>query len=197
MIKKIRKLQEKIDNNIGLKILFGLIKTICWLVLILFLIVILVQKFSNNNFAIAGYRIFNVSSGSMKPEYKIGDIIIDEEVLATDLKVGDNVTYLGAEGDFENIIVTHKIIEIKEDNGNYSFITKGTANDIADPEITFSQIIGRVCYKTTILSYISRFMTNIYAYFIIFSLVGIISSYQIVNAIYEEKENDGEEDKEN
>lgn len=194
MFKKIKKLQNKLDNNKPLKFIYYLIKTTCWIILILFLLVILVQKFSNNNFAIGGYRIFNVSSGSMKPEYNIGDIIIEEEVAPIDLKIGDDITYIGSEGDFENVIVTHKIIDIRVDGDSYYFTTKGLANDVEDPEITYDQVLGKVCYKTVLLSYFSRIMTNIYAYYALFTIVGLITSYQIVKIVFEEKDRDGEEE---
>lgn len=194
MFKKIRKLKEKIEQNIFLKVIICIVKIICWSILIIFLITILVQKFSNNNFAIGGYRIFNVSSGSMKPEYQVGDIIIDEESAPSDLKIGDNVTYLGSEGDFENTIVTHKIIDIRVDGDNYYYTTQGLANSIADPEISYNQIIGRVCYKTIILSFFSRAMTNTFIYYTICTLFGLITSYQIVKIVFEEKEHDGEEE---
>mgnify|MGYP003298518849 CR=1 FL=1 len=37
------------------------------------------QKFKQNGYSIFGYRVYNVISGSMMPEYNIGDILISKE----------------------------------------------------------------------------------------------------------------------
>ena len=90
-----KKLKNKIKNNKVLSICYKVGKFIAGFILTIILIVILVQKFSNNKIAIGGYRVFNVATGSMKGEYDIGDIIIIEKTAAEDLKIGDNVTYIG------------------------------------------------------------------------------------------------------
>ena len=53
--------------------------SIITIVLILLAIVILTQKFSNNEKSFFGLRIFMVRTGSMIPKYNIGDVIIAKE----------------------------------------------------------------------------------------------------------------------
>ena len=91
MFKKIKKIKQKVENNKPLMITYKIFKWIFGIFLCLILFVILVQKFSNNNLSIGGVRIFSVATGSMKPEYQIGDIIVTKKVSAEELKVGDIV----------------------------------------------------------------------------------------------------------
>lgn len=178
-----------------MKKVFKIIKGVLTALLIMILVVVVIQKFSNNKISVAGFHIFSVASGSMKPEYQIGDIIVTKKVPVEELKVGDNVTYLGKKLDMAGLIVTHKIMNIRQADGKYYFITKGTANEIADPEINYSQIYGKVTYHTVVLSFIGRVMTNIIAYYAMFTVVGVLASYQIVKIIFEKDEDELEEQK--
>ena len=186
---------KKIKENKVINIISKIIKTIIYIILIGLLFVILVQKVSRNNLSLGGIKIFTVVTGSMKPEYQIGDIIVTKKVPAEELKVGDNVTYLGEKLDMAGLIVTHKIMNVRQADGKYYFITKGTANEIADPEINYSQIYGKVTYHTVVLSFIGRVMTNIIAYYAMFTVVGVLASYQIVKIIFEKEEDELEEQK--
>ncbi len=194
-MKKIKELKRKIKNNKPLYITFKLFKALCTIFLIFVLIVILVQKFFNNK-SIAGYRLFSVASESMKEEYSIGDIIVIKEEDASNLKVGDDVTYLGNKSNLSGLIITHRIISIRKEGNDYFYTTKGTSNESEDPEISYSQIYGKVFYKTVVFSYIGRLMSNVYSYYVLSTLVGLYVSYQIVKIKFDDEDNDDEDEKE-
>ena len=193
-MKKIKEFKSKIEINKFLNVTYRILKAIFTVFLICALIVVLIQKFFNNK-AIMGYRVFSVASESMKAEYSIGDIIIIKEVDASELKVGDNVTYVGKKGNLSGLIITHKIMSIRKDNNNYYYITKGTSNEIEDPEISYQQIYGKVVYKTVVFSYVGRLMSNVYSYYALFTLVGLFASYQVVKIKFEDEEDEDEEEK--
>ncbi len=193
-MKKIKEFKTKIENNKFLNISYRILKVIFTIFLISALIVVLIQKFFNNK-AIMGYRVFSVASESMKEEYSIGDIIIIKEVEPSELKVGDNVTYVGRKGNLSGLIITHKIMSVRKDNNDYYYITKGTSNEIEDPEISYQQIYGKVIYKTIVFSYVGRLMSNVYSYYALFTLVGLYASYQVVKIKFEDEEDEDEEEK--
>ncbi len=191
---------KKIINNKVFKIIGNIIYTICFLLVLSILIVVCIQRFSNNNITIGGMRIFSVVTGSMIPKYEIGDIIISKEIDASEINVGDDITYKAKKGDLNNIIITHQVIEKRQENEKYKFITKGIANDTADPEIDDSQIYGKVIYKSVILSFINKITRNLYAfYFLIIVPMAIIVAKIIVDFILrrqeikEEKESEEQE----
>lgn len=196
MFDKIKELKE----NKFLKFLWNFIYVILVILVVLILLVVLLQRFSNNNFALGGFRIFNIVTGSMRPVYEVGDILLAKEVEPSEIKVGDDITYLGKEGDFADKIVTHRVISITPgENGEYKIITQGTANDVSDPEISSSQVKGKIIYKIHSLSFISKIVNNLYSmYFIVFIPIAIIIFINLRN-IYRnifEKDEDEDDDEE-
>lgn len=195
-MKKLKELRNKIKNNKLLVYTFGTIRVLLYILVISMLVVILTQRFTNNNLSVGGFRVFTVVSESMKGEYDIGDILVSRTVPAAELKVGDNVTYYGKSGDMAGLIVTHKIIEVIPGGAETHFITKGLANQVEDPEIAYSQIYGKVIYKTRFLSFLSKKMYNTYIYYGLFVIVGIVVSLEIVSGKFaeeDEEETHGEE----
>lgn len=135
----------------------------------------------------------------MKPVYNVGDVIIEKEVSPSDLKVGDDITYLGKEGDFAGKIVTHRIQKIeKTEDGTYKIITKGVANVLEDPEITDAQIQGKVLYKIRTLSFLSNVVNKSLAvmYIWIFIPIGLIIFINIRRIYLDATESKDENEKE-
>ena len=185
-----KNLIKKIKENKILRFSIGFIKTIVTLVLILMLAVILVQRFSSNNFSVGGIRVFTIISNSMVPDYEIGDILILKSEKPSNIKIDDNVTYIGKTGQVKGLVVTHKVIDRREEEDKYYFTTQGTNNEIADPEIDESQIYGKVVYKTVLLSALCKIMLKPAGYYILFMLVALVVSYQIVSTIFNKDEED-------
>ena len=79
----------------------------------------------------------------MIPKYNIGDVILVKKVDTDKIKIGDDVTYNGKAGSMNGILVTHRVIDIEENNGEKIFHTKGIANNLEDPTIKSEQIDGK------------------------------------------------------
>lgn len=188
-----KKTIEKIKNSKLIMIPLKIIKLVLYIFVVSLLLTIIVQKVTNNNISVGGFRIFTIVSESMKGEYDIGDMIVTKNFKAEDLKIGDNVTYLGEVGTLKNKVITHKIIDIKKNKDEYRITTKGIANIIPDPEIGYSQIYGKVICKLAILSKLSKLMNNKSIFYALFMTVGIIISYQIVSSRMEDEEEENEE----
>lgn len=172
-----------------------ILKIICVIVLLIIIAVLALQRFSNNKIAIGGIRIFNVATESMVPEYEVGDILLVRETDANSLKIGDDITYLGEEDSFANRVVTHRIIDIEEVEGEKIYHTKGIANDVEDPTITADRIYGKVIYKFVLISLLTKLMNNMVAlYVVIFIPVGILIFLQIKSHI--DGKNDDEDEEE-
>ena len=161
-----------------------ILKMICVIVLLMIIAVLALQRFSNNKIAVGGIRIFNVATESMVPEYEVGDVLLVKEIDANSLKKGDDITYLGEQGSFENRVVTHRIGDIEEIDGEKVYHTKGIANDVEDPTITADRIYGKVIYKCIIISLLTKLMNNMTAFYIVvFIPVGILIFLQIKSYI--------------
>ena len=173
-------------NSIWRKILKIVLKISYQILIILCLIliaIIVLQKITNSNNSIAGYRIFRVITGSMLPQYDIGEVVICKEVDPKNIKVGEDIVYRGTYGEYNGKIIMHEVIKIdKDENNNLNFHAKGlNSNSEEDPQIKPSQIYGIVIFKASILSILYDLATNVYtAFFIIFILVlNVFISFKI------------------
>lgn len=170
-----RNMIRKILDSKYFQIPYKIIKALIIIIMVLYLSFIMIQRVSGNK-SIFGYRIFTVATGSMVPDYEVHDVLAIKEVQEDELKVGDDITYLGNRLDVNGKIVTHRIIEIKEENGKKKFITKGINNSTKDPSIEENQIYGKVVGKIPIITEINHIIKNQYGFFflIFVPLVAVI-----------------------
>lgn len=198
----------KVKENKTIKTIWNIIYTLLFLLVVLMLIVVVLQRVTDNSITLGGIRIFTVATGSMKPVYEVGDVLIAKEIDASEIKIGDDIVYKGEKSSFSGKVITHRVITIeKQENGNYKIITKGVANESEDPEIDQTQVYGKIIYKVNSLSYIGRLIQNIYVfYFIIFIPIGLLIYKQIKNILSfknqdiddnKEEESNGENSKDN
>lgn len=185
---------KKLRENKLLKFLFKAIKVIVTLLIILVVALIVIQRVFNNKVSVGGYRIFTIITESMVPEYKVNDVIISKEIDASEIKIGDDVVYLGKEDTFKDKIITHRVIEIDDSESIRKFTTQGIANTGVDPEIDETQIYGVVIGKSVILSTISKLVNNsIGFYFLILVPAVFLIFLEIIDFIKDKKEEDNDD----
>ena len=172
---------------------FGKIKIILNILIsimvISFLLVVCLQRFSNNEISFFNFRMFTVASGSMAPQYNVGDILIAKETKPEDVKVGDSVTYLGTHGSFANKVVTHEVTSIEKKNGEYIFHTKGIANLVEDPPVYEEQLYGVIVYRPIILSFVYKIVSTKFGLFlfVIIPIFYIIGSEILISMLEREE----------
>lgn len=155
-----------------IKILWKIIEKILMIALIIITIIIVTQRFSDNEKAFLGYRIFRVQTGSMIPKYQIGDVILVKEKDINQIAIGEDITYWGSSGVMRGKLVTHRVIDIEMYEGEKIFHTKGIANTAEDPVVYGNQINGVVQRKLYILTVICSLLNNgnVFYFFIILPL---------------------------
>lgn len=156
---------KKITENPVLKLINNIVYVILFLIVASVLFVVILQRASNNAIALGGVRVFIIISESMIPKYNIGDVLVVKSIEPQNIKVGDDIAYIGQESTFNQKIVTHQVIKIDYENGEYIFHTKGIANILEDPLVHQNQVFGKVVYKIWILSLISKILSNVYVVF--------------------------------
>lgn len=103
-----------------------------------------------------GFKCYTVISGSMEPEYSVGDLIYVKEVDVNSIKVGDPITFILNE---DLVVATHRVVRI--DAENQRFYTKGDVNEIEDSEpVHFNNVIGVPQFSIPKLGYVSDFIQN-------------------------------------
>ena len=192
---------KKLKDNKVLNLIGNILYTLLVLLVVLILITVVLQRASNNNLSLGVYRIFNIATGSMQPKYEVGDVLVSKTISPSEIKKEDDITYLGKEGDFAGKIVTHQVIDIENENGNYKFHTKGLANTEEDPIVGQDQVVGKIIYKVKTLSIISKIIQNLYSlYFVIFIPVALLIFIEIRRIIIDliaDKKSKQNEKKEN
>ena len=139
----------------------GVLNTLLVIALACFVLAVCLQRFTDNKMALLKYRLFTVVTGSMEPKYNIGDVLISKDVDPEAIEIGDTVSYLGAEGNFNGKIVTHEVINIeKNETGELLFHTKGIANLVQDPIVNEKQLYGQLVYKANILSFVYKTISS-------------------------------------
>lgn len=180
---------ERIKNKKALKILLMVIKAIISLFIVIVISIIFIQRISNNKLSLGGYSIYTIITESMTPKYKVYDMVISKNINTEDILVGDDVVYQGVKDDFAGKIVTHRVIKKEVKQGKTYFHTKGIANDIEDPLVEDNQILGKVVYKSRVLSLISKVVNNPYGfYFVVFVPFAILLVMEIIDIVDERKE---------
>ena len=90
-----------------------------------------------------------IATGSMEKELFTGDVVIIKKCNPNDVNVGDIIEY-----QMEGYTVIHRIVEKKQKNGEFYFITKGDNNNAPDKdEVVEDQLIGKVIFKIRYLGY--------------------------------------------
>ncbi|MCL2299789.1 MAG: signal peptidase I [Firmicutes bacterium] len=89
-----------------------------------------------------GYRFYHVLTPSMRPLFKPGDMIFVKLADPSEIKVGDVVTF--SPGAKSTAFLTHRVEELLPADGTHParMVTKGDANNAADPPVNLSAAIG-------------------------------------------------------
>ena len=181
-----------------LKSIVSLIKFAITVLVVGIVAIILVQRFSNNNMSVAGFRIFTVVTESMVPKYVVGDVLLVKQTDPKEIKVEDDVTYMGKVGSFADKIVTHQVIGIENaENGSLNFRTKGIANPDEDPIVNDTQIYGVVLTKLQLITKLNGIINNMYGmYFLIIIPLAVIMFSEFKSLKEDDRRDDEEEEEE-
>jgi signal peptidase len=125
---------------------------------------VLVERIQGESPCIFGYRLLRVATGSMTPEYEVGDVILVKRTPVSRLSVGDDITYLSESENTAGMLITHRIIAIDYDQeaGKWQLQTQGiAAGAVPDDVITGEQVLGKAVHICRILTVVYRlFLTK-------------------------------------
>lgn len=81
--------------------------------------------------SVGGFVPMIVLTDSMYPQIHSGDLIVGKTIKAEDVKVEDVIIFFDPQSK-DDAVVTHRVMEVKNENGKISFVTKGDANNAND-----------------------------------------------------------------
>ncbi len=175
----------------GERTLHVLWQSVSWLLLIaafaVLCLTILVPK-------IAGGRPYSVLTSSMRPDYPPGSLVVVKPKPASEITVGDVITYQIRSG--QPGVVTHRVTAIEDGpDGQPRFTTRGDANGVADDdEVRPVQVRGALWYSIPYLGYVNTWFSGARRTTIIFILAGLLFAYGLWQFYAGWRDDDSEED---
>ncbi len=105
-----------------------------------------------------GYSPVIVYGGSMADTIRVGSIAVTKEIRAEDVAVGDVIVFRPPDTAPDRLPVMHRVVSIREEDGQRIFRTKGDANAAPDPWEMYIQGRGaRVVYSVPYVGYLVNF----------------------------------------
>lgn len=101
-----------------------------------------------------GNRALIVRSGSMSPALGVGDLVIVREY-GGEYREGQVIAFRGARSD---VVVTHRVAEVRREGESVRYVTKGDANDAPDEGVvTADLVLGRKVVRVPYIGWLLSF----------------------------------------
>ena len=156
-------------------------KVLEWTGVVILAVVILITAFMLIG-PLFGWECHKVLSGSMRPTFEVGGMIITKPVKLEDIKPGDHEERTGdviafrLERGGEEEQITHRVVDVIELEGKLWFQTWGDANEEPDPDLVTSEgdTIRKVYFHVPYLGYVASFMQSRLAFVVMIIIPGLI-----------------------
>lgn len=114
-----------------------------------------------------------VYSGSMEPAINVGGIVIIRPVDTDTVRVGDVITFK-VEGN-DDLMITHRVVEVTNNGIENQFLTKGDANEGNDiAPVSSEDVVGKVWLDIPYLGYLMDFMHKPLGFGLVIGIPAII-----------------------
>jgi signal peptidase I len=123
-----------------------------------------------------------VLTGSMRPAYPPGSLVIVRPVDTSAIDVGDVITYQSSDGSAS--ITTHRVVEIgSSESGEPRFVTKGDANDGVDRlPVSANAVHGKVWFGVPHLGAVRNSLSSPVGLAVIAGVIGLAMNWDRVTA---------------
>lgn len=160
---KIKKKEKSV-----LDIIVANVITLIFILTFLLMVFFVYCSMTNRMPTVFGYHMLRVVTESMEPTYPEGSYIVVKSTDTDKLKVGEVISFYSRDEAIAGQVNTHRIKEIKNNNGTKSFVTKGDANPTQDPvEVQPEDIVGKVIAHANIIDGIGKAIRKPWVYLII------------------------------
>lgn len=147
----------------GKKIVFAIINIISILVIAAAVFVLLVVLLTSPGKppSIMGYTVLRITTGSMAPTYDIDTMIVVKKTDPSQIKENDVITFYSTDPALDGSLNTHRVVAVSQENGQYTYVTKGDNNNVVDAyDVSSDNLLGKVVGSSMILGKLSRLCAN-------------------------------------
>lgn len=156
--------EKKADRAGSRDHFWSVLSSVILAVTVIFAVFVLVQVRTNGYVSIAGKSLFRVVTGSMEPTVPTGALLIAEQTDIGRVEPGDIICFHSVEADTRGWIITHRVVDRLDEDGQIRLQTKGDANSVVDINyVTADNLVGRVIWYTgrdNLFSQIISFLTG-------------------------------------
>lgn len=126
---------------------------------------------------VAGATPYTILTGSMKPGYPPGTLVVIRPVDTADIHVGSVITYQLRSG--EPQVVTHRVVDVGVNlEGETRFETQGDANSVSDPELVRpEQVRGALWYAVPHLGRVNTVLNGHERQLLVYGAAGLLALY--------------------
>lgn len=160
MGKKAKKQEEQSSAIHKLLTVIGAIMCVILIPILVINITLIIKSYTNKDEvpSVAGYLPLIVLTDSMYPEIQSGDLIICHTLEGDEVSEGDIIAFFDPAGNGTSI-VTHRVTEITEKDGELAFRTRGDANNVDDAMLVPAEkLVGIFRHRIGGLGNVAMFM---------------------------------------
>lgn len=107
--------------------------------------------------SILGNKVMIVSTGSMEPMLKPGDLIVVKSVDPLNVQENDVISFENS----NHTVVTHRVMDVSTEEKTIAFETKGDANNVMDDGVVQSdQLVGSLLFSIPKAGYVLNFFKS-------------------------------------
>ena len=108
------------------------------------------------------FSLYTIISPSMEPNIKVYDVILDTRVDdPKDIKVGDVITFISTGSLSNGMTITHRVVDIIENENGIFFMTKGDNNQSPDGALVSTEnVLGKTLLRFPQLGRIQFFVAS-------------------------------------
>ena len=145
--------------------------------------------------SIGGVLPMIVLTDSMKPEIDSGDLIICKVTDPKDVKVGDVISFFDPAGNGSSV-VTHRVIEIIDEDGKLLFRTRGDNNNTDDKDpVPAENLVGTYKMRIPAVGHVAMFMQSTAGLIVCIALpIILLVGYDVLRRRLSEKNTKGDTD---
>lgn len=144
-------------------------------------LVILINSYTNPDEvpSFFGWKPFIVLSGSMETEIYSGDVAVVKEVDLKEINKNDIIAFKE-----DDIVITHRVIDIINENGTIKYKTKGDNNNVEDSGYVLEeQVEGKYQFKVRRLGNFAMFAQTPIGMIVCLSIpIGLLLLIQMIDS---------------
>ena len=164
------KIEKKKKRAITLIKIFNILIFLIIIPILIYNITLIIKYIQNPNKTpgFFGFKTYEIVSRSMEDTINKNDIIIVKKVDKDEINENDIISF-----DNGREIITHRIVDIENINGQTLYTTKGDNNKFKDNEkVSFEQIEGKYVFRLSKFGYLLNCLKN--RYFLVILLIILI-----------------------